>query len=520
MNNIGIRFDSTVGGFLKRKKRLREFIAAEGTESYVYERFADGAARLKRVQEASEVGKLHSKGAQTRMLVRVATTDFEGTLLYHGLKDSAGTEMDLELRGSWKVTDCREFLNGYALERLSSSAAVNPLGLERALSESFRTAVNDELRSQAYGDLVSKDVLPKSWWETKLRQWAGVAGLELLRVDQVSYESATVDRQKELEKQQELNELETARDAREKEHELESQERAAAFEEGKKELEANRELAEEMREQSLRELRHKADLAEIAAQQELERSRLEFEKEKAEKESEIYRIRNQLPEAEAILEEARRREAQADELLQKLVKAVEDLSFRAAGGVLSPWTLELLERVKPHDRLSQVFLENQAEYASISLEMIELCTRDIGPRKAKTLTINSALNFEFVSQVPGYAMVINIGTSRKVSLHSPSIYVGSDGCRIEAGRKYEVPRDLVPGLGENGLNYIESGPPGWEEMVVVVSDEPLVRDSDIEGSEPEAPFVLIDAEDWVERLGALQPGSWRSGTLGFKVLAR
>ena len=117
MNNIGIRFDSTVGGFLKRKKRLREFIAAEGTESYVYERFADGAARLKRVQEASEVGKLHSKGAQTRMLVRVATSDFEGTLLYHGLKDSSGTEMDLELRGSWKVTDSREFLNGYALVR-------------------------------------------------------------------------------------------------------------------------------------------------------------------------------------------------------------------------------------------------------------------------------------------------------------------------------------------------------------------------------------------------------------------
>lgn len=519
MKSIAIRFDPNVGGFLKRKKRLREFIDTAGTESYVYERFADGDTKLSRVQRASEVGKLHSKGARARMLVQVAIADFEGALLYAGLKDRSGTEVGLELRGTWRVSDCREFLNGYALTRLSSSVAVSPLDLERELIETFRTEINDAIRAQGYDDLESRDTLPKSWWKTKLLQWEGIGGIELVKVGKVVFESATAERRNELEKQRELNELDAAKDSQEKEHELGRQERAAEVEEKKAELEANRELSDEKREHRLRELRHEAERKDLEAQEELERRRLEFEKEKAKRESELYRIRNQLPEAEEILEEARRREARVEEMLQKMHEAIADLTWCAAGGVLSPWALELLERANPHNRLSQIFRENEAEYDAIDLKMVSLRTRDIGTRSAETLSKGDGLNLEFVSRFPGYATVINIGTSAKVFLHSPNVYVGAEGCKIEADCKYEVPRDLLPGLEENGLNYIESGPPGWEEMVVIVSEEPLALAEDIVESKSGNPFVRISAEEWVERMAGLSPDSWRSGTLGFKVLA-
>ena len=103
MKIIAIRFDPSIGTFLTRKRRLRKFVDTAGTESYVFERFPDRTEKLRRVQAVKEIGKLPSNGS--RILIQVKKADLECSLAYGGLKDKNGAELDLTVRGTWRVSD-------------------------------------------------------------------------------------------------------------------------------------------------------------------------------------------------------------------------------------------------------------------------------------------------------------------------------------------------------------------------------------------------------------------------------
>jgi hypothetical protein len=153
-------------------------------------------------------------------------------------------------------------------------------------------------------------------------------------------------------------------------------------------------------------------------------------------------------------------------------------------------------------------------------------TRDIvtGPAREvefDTLFFHEKVDFEFTSPRSGYVTVINPGTSGKFWLHVPNAQRPMP--RIEAGRPCQVPSpELLPEdkLEAAGLAYFERGPAGWEYIVVIVSDEPLMEAAVVARSRDQAPVIelspaeLQGALDRLERMGR---DHWASGVARFRV---
>ena len=70
------------------------------------------------------------------------------------------------------------------------------------------------------------------------------------------------------------------------------------------------------------------------------------------------------------------------------------------------------------------------------------------------------------------------------------------------------------------MDYIEVGPPGWEELAVLITPEPLVSEVDIYSSTPQNPFSIISekqVEALMDKLADFQEDSWSVGVLSFLV---
>jgi len=171
-------------------------------------------------------------------------------------------------------------------------------------------------------------------------------------------------------------------------------------------------------------------------------------------------------------------------------------------------------------------LREKADAAPDAVKMkkvaVALRTRDIGNTPVDSLRINSSLEFEFMSQRSGYATALNIGTSGAVKLNSPNAYVGIEEARVEAGQISSIPGRLLPGgeLSRRELSYLEVGPPGWEEPVVIVSPEPLATKADLFDSTKGSPFVALSTDriaQIVDQLAELPEDAWSAGLLSFPV---
>jgi hypothetical protein len=164
-----------------------------------------------------------------------------------------------------------------------------------------------------------------------------------------------------------------------------------------------------------------------------------------------------------------------------------------------------------------------ADGKSITVCKAELITRDIGTAKVKALPVNSPLQFEFTTARRGYVSLLNVGTSGTVYLHVPNAYVVLEASRVEAGRVYRVPGpELMPWdrLRHDGLDYIEAGPPGWEHLVAIVSDEPFISAGCLARAHVDPPFVTLstaEISDLCDALGERGSKSWSAGVLSFLV---
>jgi hypothetical protein len=160
----------------------------------------------------------------------------------------------------------------------------------------------------------------------------------------------------------------------------------------------------------------------------------------------------------------------------------------------------------------------------------ELGTRDIVLKKAGQeplagLKIGSLLKFKFTTRRAGFVSIINFGTSPKLWLHAPNGYVGPASACAQAGGSYEIPgKELLPPerLAADGLEYREDGPPGWETLAVVVSDQPWISESTTQRARREGPIVELlpdEVAGLARRLAEWNPSSWSSGVLSFFVSA-
>jgi hypothetical protein len=141
-------------------------------------------------------------------------------------------------------------------------------------------------------------------------------------------------------------------------------------------------------------------------------------------------------------------------------------------------------------------------------------TRDIGVASVKILKIGSTLHFALSSRRAGYITVINLGTSGRFLLLCPGLCSIAQS-RVEPNRTYELPgRELFPYYDGD---LVENGPAGWEHLVAIVSDQPLI-DQRLLGAARNAvnEIAPADLERMVARLDKT-PSQWSAGILSFMV---
>ncbi len=521
--------------YYKQKKLLQECVSCPDTETYLCKSFADGTERLERVTSVKQVGRLNDSD----ICVRVTTTGISYELSYAGLRDQERTEFDLVVVGTWKISNRRAFLQEYGLEHLKTGNSIAVASFESTITERCRQGISDKIQTLSYDLIKNQAALPVDWWKNMLPQWIGFDWLELVEVKEVRYESATADRTAEMKRRRELLALEDAEREEERERKLVQQREQAEYEEAVQSLKVSQELSNDR----LEKLSWEHEQQVLQLERESEIATLKHESEKAELLAKIEDSRNRKEAAQEILrraeeaeghtaerlraiEDAIREQAEAALFAKRVVQNGMDITSRMIATVagVSTSTLSLLGKTSGPAYLAQVFREkNATSPGAVIMEKVELRTRDIGTKRVDTLAINSPLCFEFRANRAGYATVLNIGTSGRVYLQSPNAYVGIGRGQVEAGKRYQVPgAELLPAeeMRHNGLAYWEVGPPGWEELIVIISNEPLMTNADLFRSMASKPFVTLSTErieQLLDQLAELPVDGWGVGMLSFLV---
>jgi len=516
---------------LGNKGGMCKFIETPENETYLHRPLADSTSELRRIRDGNGVSKLY-KG---EILARVDRQVFNTELVFPKLKSEDGHYFDLILSLVWRIGNPRRFLREYGVSFLKIHDAINPVSMETLLIGCCKAPVADQMRTVIYEDLKNREALPACWWASQLPDWAGFDWLELVEVKAISYHSPTADRVIELKAHERLAEIGREAEARQKTRELEGEQQEAAREESLREIDLRKELSEIERGNRVEMIRLEHESAMLLAREKAELQKLEAKRERAKLEGEIAGIRNLDEEADERLREAEASELETQNLLSAVRKAQEEIAqaagmmkAAAAQGMdgkrmsnhavnLSPETLALVGRADNIQYMAAIARASaNASPGVVSLEKVDMKSRDIGTRRVKSLRIGSSLEFELTSRRSGHVTVLNIGTSGAVYLLAPNGIVKSEEARLRADDPIGFPgAPLLP-----GLPLYENGPPGWEEMIVIVSRKPLFDYADLAGADGEAPEVKLGGErvgQLVEQLSELPRDDWAAGVLGFVV---
>ncbi len=532
-----------------RRARLRAPKVRPEMHLYVSTRQVDGSRELHRVMEDGQEIPSATDGRVLFYHVSLNEHPFSSTLSAV-LTDKQGHGWDCRIAGQMSVTDSRKFLTSFAANAACPNAPLPPESAASWIAGQIKPRVRDSVASHSVEDLRDSQVLPPSRWEKQLSDWLGEFGVAV-RVDEVSWSSAQAEAaQAEAARQRDLERVAQARQ-REREAELSETTAKAEYETRKKQIESDLSLSEQERAHQLQllEKRHRKEL--IEADTQIENAQREAEKAVLEHEATLARLRQ---DAEAVKHaEERDREAEdchetvmrelddlraalatlvelPDNLLAQLADQDAGIANAAAERVVSPEfgvsassLAELGFRVERQNLVQSLREKAAADGEPVVVRKTELITRDVGTAKVKGLPINASLQFEFSTSKAGYLTLLNIGTSGMVYVHVPNAYVSPDRAIVDAGRSYAVPGpEMLPWdrMRQFGLDYVEIGPPGWEHIVVLVSEEPLISARTVATATSDCPFVKLTGDDIAELCDTLSEESvdrWSAGVLSFLV---
>ena len=466
-------------------------------------------------------------------------------------KDARGHGWDFHVDGRLSVADSRRFHNAYALGVVRPEMPLSQPMVESWVANTVGPQVRDTVRSyvdsQSWEALKDCDGLPPSWWEKEFSAWLDEYGVAV-QVDTVSWRSADAEEEKaEAARRKGFERIAQAKQG-EREAELREAAAKAAYETSKAQIESDQRLSaqERLHQLQLLEKRHRKELLE--ADLEIENARRAAEKALLEHELALARLRKDAESAQR----AEERENEADcrnkrvlqelsemqaalarlpgDLLSQLAGRNAETANAAAEHLVSPEfnvpasvLARLGYRVEQQTLVESLRKKAQADGEPVQIRKMALVTRDIGTVKVKALPINTSLQFEFSTAKPGCVTLLNVGTSGGVYVHVPNAYIGVQRARAESGRTYCVPGpELLPweALRQHGLDYVEVGPPGWEHLVVLISEKPLLKAGILANTSGDSPFMKLDADEIAgicERLSEQADDQWSAGVLSFLV---
>jgi hypothetical protein len=168
--------------------------------------------------------------------------------------------------------------------------------------------------------------------------------------------------------------------------------------------------------------------------------------------------------------------------------------------------------------LQQLLARQQRDGNPVRLEKPEIITRDMGLRQDNVLKIGSTLSFTLHSARPGYVTLINFGTSGRLWLLCPGSLCPAEHTHIEANRPYPIPGPILFPVKQE---LFEKGPGGWEHLVAVISDRPLIGPGLAVPTPLAKPLNELSAEAMGRLMAELDgmPGAWTAGVLSFEVEA-
>jgi len=505
----------------------------------------DGKREIRRMLEGDSLDSIESTDSTQFYHVRSHSYPFSPNLS-KVITDEQGHKWDFQMHGRLSVNDPQRFLKSFAVNIASPDVPLTYRFTESWLAKRISPNVRDAIRDYSIFDLRERDVLPISWWEKQLNKWLNEYGITA-QIDDVKWSSAQAEiAEIEAARQRDIERVEKAK-RREWEAEVREAAAKAEYEKRKKKIELDLKFSdyERMYQLQLLEKRRRNEL--IKAYTQIEIARRQADKSTLEHEAFLANLRqdadmvNQLKERERqaemryreILEEFEKLKSTLariadlpDNLLAQLGNSDKRMANAAAERLVSPEfgvkAVSLAELGFMVDRQSLV--ERLRQRASIDSEGViirkrGLLTRDIGTAKVQSLPINTTLQFDFNTERDGYVTVLNIGTSGSILIHVPNPYISPEQARIRRGKSYEIPGpELLP--WEQIGDYVEMGPPGWEHIAVLVSDEPIISFNVIKRASIKLPFVKLtnmEISDICDKLETMATDRWVSGVLSFLV---
>jgi hypothetical protein len=462
---------------------------------------------------------------------RVATTGYPVTLQWTRLEAGSGhAHVDLAVAARLRVVDAAAFLQTVARARCGDGVPLSADLIASWLAETMRPRLLEELRRYSLDVLLQKNPLPDRWWQRALEERLSPHGLAVDGVGNVHWSSPDAEAARMAEeRRRHLASVETLQQV-EREAALARTRMEAAFERKLKELELDT-----VRQQEL-EVRQKKELA--AVELEWERLRRAAEVEALEHERRLAELQRDTAEAARV----RERQARAEAVSEARVNAFDRLAtlptevWRDLTGADPATRHASAERLVTEHGIgasllawlglsvsNQLLLEHVRDRAladgrQVAVEKPDLQTRTIGTRVVQAVPVNASLQLHVSSRRAGFLTLLNLGTSGHLVLHVPNAYIRPRQARVEAGRRYDVPGpELLPwdSLRSAGLDYLEMGPPGWEHMLAIVSDEPLIDEALLIAANPTDPLVEVDLDWLFDALGQREPDSWSPGVLSF-----
>jgi hypothetical protein len=494
------------------------------------------------------------------VFLAVSTTRQSVTLEFVAIrKDEGGHAWDVALDALYTIREPHMFLDGFALDLMSPET-----GLSRQVTESWlitilRPVVADVVGRRPMTDIREREALPLTWWKAQVMRGLDQYGLDVT-VRKVEWRSA--DATKAEADQKRIAEMELIARKANLQRELEVQQlKAEAEYEGKKRaLETALNLAdldrthrlqvlelshrEEVlgiqsriddakRAQDIAVLKHEIRMAELRKDQEADARAKERDAASA---AHAQREKDLAAQAKAALASLGRLH---EPLLQGLAAADAATQHQAAerltsvefgfsthqlaglGFDVGTQVLVSVLRSKEERDGRQVVL-GKSELVTRDLQVLlgksDLVTRDVGVAKVKALHVGQSLTVRLTTERAGHITLLNIGTSGAVQLHVPNALSTAGAAWAVGGRSYNVPGPvLFPWDGD----YFERGPVGWEHIVGIVSDHPLIDPRIVGRSTPEAPLVCLCGDEvrgLIERLESLPAKAWTAGTLSFRVI--
>ena len=522
--------------------KLNEFLHQPGDS------FCLVHGRLVPVESLADAGPLVSDGHE---LYRISTGTPEIILLWNvQTRDSCACAVRVTLLCS--INDTQRFIDHWK-DRLQSLKEIDQTAVANEEISRLKDRVINDVGQYSYEELVSANALPDSWWREQFNGGSLTAmGLAIQSLS-VTYSAPSEEVKKELEMLAKSKEVALRKAEIEAENERNQAILTARLKAEKEKIESDRILSETERRAELAKVELKADQEKAQILQATELQRMRYEKERLQLESDLAEIRNRPAEMAAIQEEQKRSQERFDQFssemattLQTMTRALETITemlnkksasipelslhmfYNMAG--ISDSTLFLLGHLESKEFYSRFFAaQKERTGQGIDLALVKAVTRDVSSgqqnMKLDTLRIEESLEVTFCSPISGYATVINLGTSGRFWLQVPNAYVTPDRALVKAWERTSLPGPLLPAerLARNGLDYYEGGPTGWEEVIILVTRQPMNRflSSTFPLSLEKSPFVEITPgtmKQLMKELSQMPEEDWTAGTLGFSVI--